>query len=57
MVEQKDIEQSQRFIEKAKEIGADKSIDVFERVFKKIVPPKLKKKSEPVAPSVLDKNV
>ena len=35
----KDKEQSKRFIEKAREIEADESRDVFERAFKKIVPP------------------
>lgn len=32
--------QSQRFIEAAREHGADESPDAFERVFGKIVPPK-----------------
>lgn len=35
--------QSERFIEKAKELGADESAEEFERAFKKIVPPKEKK--------------
>ncbi len=34
--------QSEKFIEKAKEIGADdkESAEIFERLFKQIVPPK-----------------
>ena len=31
-------ERSRRFIEKAKEIGADKSSEAFDRVFEKILP-------------------
>ena len=31
--------QSERFIEKAKELGADKSAEAFERAFTKVVPP------------------
>ncbi|MGE0652188.1 MAG: hypothetical protein AB7P12_10610, partial [Alphaproteobacteria bacterium] len=30
--------QSERFVEKAKELGADESGEAFERAFKKIVP-------------------
>lgn len=33
-------EQSKRFIEKAKELGADESGEAFERALKKIVPAK-----------------
>ncbi len=36
-----DKEQSQCFIDKAKELGAD-DVEAFERAFKKIVPPKKK---------------
>jgi len=32
--------QSRRFVEKARELGADESGEAFERGFKKIVPPK-----------------
>jgi hypothetical protein len=35
-----DQKQSQRFIETAREIGADETGEAFERAFKKIVPPK-----------------
>lgn len=35
-----DKEQSKRFVDKAKEIGADESPEAFERIFKKIVSPK-----------------
>jgi hypothetical protein len=35
--------QSERFVEKAKELGADESGEEFERAFKKIVPPKKSK--------------
>jgi hypothetical protein len=35
-----DPEQSKRFIDTAREIGADESEEGFDRVFKKIVPPK-----------------
>ena len=35
-----DKEQSKRFIEKARELGADESGEEFERALKKIVPPK-----------------
>ena len=35
----KDKEQSDRFIKKAKELGADESGNLFERAIKKIVPP------------------
>jgi len=40
--------QSRKFIEKAKEIGADneESAEAFERAFKKIVPTKTQKKSD-----------
>ena len=37
---QDDKEQSKRFIKKARELDADETGEVFERVFKKIVPPK-----------------
>ena len=32
--------QSKRFVEKAKELGADESGEAFERALKKIVPPR-----------------
>lgn len=32
--------QKKRFIEKAREIGADESEEAFEKAFKKVVPPK-----------------
>lgn len=32
--------QHERFIEKARELGADESEDALDRVFKRIVPPK-----------------
>ena len=35
-----DAERSRRFVEKAKEIGADESTAGFERVLKKMMPPK-----------------
>lgn len=35
-----DAERSRRFIEKAKEIGADESTEGFEQVFEKMLPPK-----------------
>ncbi len=35
-----DPEQSARFVEAAKEAGTDESGKAFERVFKKLVPPK-----------------
>jgi len=35
-----DTDQKKRFIEKARELGADESEEAFERAFKKIVPPK-----------------
>jgi hypothetical protein len=35
-----DPEQSRRFIETAKKLGADKSDKEFKRLFKKVVPPK-----------------
>ena len=38
----KDKEQSKRFIEKAREIGADESGESFEHAFKKITPPRSK---------------
>jgi lipoate-protein ligase A len=31
--------QPERFVEKAKELGADESAEAFERAFKKVVPP------------------
>jgi len=34
------IDQSQRFIEKARELGCDEDPKAFERMFSKIVPPK-----------------
>jgi hypothetical protein len=36
-----DAEQSKRFIEAAREIGADESRDAFEQVFLKMFPPRL----------------
>lgn len=36
--------QSQRFIDKARELGTDESAEAFDRVFKKIVPPLTRKK-------------
>jgi hypothetical protein len=38
--------QKKRFIEKAREIGADESKEAFERAFKRIVPPKKGAKAE-----------
>jgi len=35
-----DIEQKKRFIEKARELETNESVEAFERIFKKIVPPK-----------------
>ena len=35
-----DKEQSERFIETARELGAEEAAERFEEVFKKIVPPK-----------------
>jgi hypothetical protein len=35
-----DHKQSQRFIEKARELGCDEDPSAFERAFSKIVPPK-----------------
>jgi hypothetical protein len=35
-----DPEQSRRFIETAKKLGADKSGEEFERLFEKVVPPR-----------------
>jgi hypothetical protein len=35
-----DKEQSERFIETARKLRADESVERFEEVFKKIVPPK-----------------
>jgi hypothetical protein len=35
-----DPEQSRRFIETAKKLGADKSDKKFKKLFKKVVPPK-----------------
>jgi hypothetical protein len=32
--------QSKRFVEKAKELGADESGEAFEHAFKKVVPPR-----------------
>ncbi len=40
--ENEDKEQSKRFIEKAKELGAEDA-EAFEHAFKKIVPPKKKR--------------
>ncbi|WP_439397664.1 hypothetical protein ACRQ5Q_10965 [Bradyrhizobium sp. PMVTL-01] len=37
-----DKEQSERFIETARELGSNESEEDFERIFKKIVRPKLK---------------
>ena len=42
-------DQSQRFIEKARELGCDEDPKAFERMFSKIVPPKRP------APSKLEK--
>ena len=39
----KDKEQSKRFIEKAREIGADETGEAFERAFETIVPSRHKK--------------
>jgi hypothetical protein len=39
-----DPEQSERFIETAKKHGADKSDKEFERLFKRVVPPKRAKR-------------
>jgi hypothetical protein len=41
-----DKEQSERFIEKAKELEADKNAENFERAFKIIVPPNKPNESE-----------
>ena len=35
-----DADQKKRFIEKAREVGADESAETFEKAFTKIVPPK-----------------
>jgi hypothetical protein len=43
----KDKQQSKRFIEAARELGADESPEAFERVFAKIVPPKTDEKPSP----------
>jgi hypothetical protein len=40
-----DPEQSRRFIETAKKHGADKSAKDFEKLFKKVVPPKRQSKA------------
>jgi hypothetical protein len=45
-----DKEQSERFIEAAREFGADKGGKKFERAFKKLVPPK-SKRTKPKASS------
>lgn len=37
----KDKAQKERFIEKARELGADETGEAFERTFKKVVPPKM----------------
>lgn len=44
-VKKDDKEQSQRFVENAKELGSDESGRSFARAFKKIVPPKKGTKS------------
>jgi hypothetical protein len=38
--------QKRRFIETAKELGVDESGEAFEKMFKKIVPPKLQKPAD-----------
>jgi hypothetical protein len=45
MASNQDKEQSKRFIEQARELGADESGKKFERAFKKIVPRKRKGKT------------
>ena len=42
----KDKKQSKRFIDKAREIGADESAEAFERAFKEVVPPKKRQKAK-----------
>ena len=42
-----DKEQSQRFIEKARELGADESGKKFERALKKLVPPVKRRRPKP----------
>jgi hypothetical protein len=43
-----DKEQSERFIETARELGADESVEAFERAFAQIVPPTTpKRKADP----------
>lgn len=37
--------QSERFVDTAKELGADESGEAFERAFKKVVPPKARQNS------------
>ncbi len=41
---QDDKEQSKRFVEKARELESDETSKAFEKMFKKIVPPKLTKR-------------
>lgn len=43
--QEKDKDQSARFIEAAKELGADETGKKFERVFKKVVPAKKPQKA------------
>ena len=38
--------QSKRFVEKAKELGADESGEAFEHAFKRIVPPNREKSTD-----------
>ena len=42
-----DAEQKKRFIEKARELGADESEEAFERAFEKVVPPRSPKGQRP----------
>ena len=46
MKKETDKEQSQRFIEKAKELNIDESVESFEEIVKKIIPAKLVKKKK-----------
>ena len=41
-----DPEQSRRFIETAKKLGADKSDEAFKRLFRNVVPPKRTSKAK-----------
>ena len=47
----KDKEQGKRFIKKAKELDSDKSGDLFERAFQKIIPQKESKSAPSNSPN------